>query len=280
MITELNPWDAFNPGRLDQHLYLFYKKETEVGTLTRERAEELLSAFWIKFNNYPAPPKTGVTAKESNTHTDFALINLGGLTKDNRDGVNELTYIILDVIENMRLLQPSSMVQLSKKNPDRFIKRALKIIKTGFGQPSIFNTDAIVQELVRQGKSVTDARQGGASGCVEVGAFGKEAYFLTGYFNMPKVLEITLNNGIDPKFGKPIGLATGNPEDFETFEDLFNAWRRQLDHFIDLMEARLLLESRSAALAAQRAGKSQIRMDGKAPQRHYRRVETHHRLEI
>ncbi|MGD9217560.1 MAG: pyruvate formate lyase family protein, partial [Desulfobacteraceae bacterium] len=156
------------------------------------------------------------------------------LTQENRDGVNELTYIILDVIENMRLLQPSSMVQLSKKNPDRFIKRALKIVKTGFGQPSIFNTDAIVQELVRQGKSVTDARQGGASGCVEAGAFGKEAYFLTGYFNMPKVLEITLNNGIDPKSGKTIGLATGNPETFETFEELFNAWRRQLDHFIDI----------------------------------------------
>jgi formate C-acetyltransferase len=234
VITELNPWDAFNPGRLDQHLYPFYKKEREAGTLTKERAEELLSAFWIKFNNHPAPPKTGVTAKESNTYTDFALINLGGLTKENRDGVNELTYIILDVIENMRLLQPSSMVQLSKKNPDRFIKRALKIVKTGFGQPSIFNTDAIVQELVRQGKSVTDARQGGASGCVEAGAFGKEAYFLTGYFNMPKILEITLNNGIDPKSGKTIGPATGNPEEFETFEALFNAWQRQMDHFIDI----------------------------------------------
>ncbi len=234
VITELNPWDAFNPGRLDQHLYPFYKREIEAGTLTKERAIELLSAFWIKFNNHPAPPKTGVTAKESNTYTDFALINLGGLTKDNRNGVNELTYILLDVVENMRLLQPSSMVQLSKKNPDRFIKHALKIVKTGFGQPSIFNTDAIVQELVRQGKSVEDARQGGASGCVEAGAFGKEAYFLTGYFNMPKVLEITLNNGVDPRTGKTIGPATGNPESFTTFEDLFDAWNRQLEHFVDI----------------------------------------------
>ncbi len=98
----------------------------------------------------------------------------------------------------MRLLQPSSMVQVSKKNPDRFVKRALKIVRTGFGQPSIFNTDAIVQELVRQGKSIEDAREGGASGCVEAGAFGREAYFLTGYFNLPKVLEITLHDGIDP----------------------------------------------------------------------------------
>ncbi len=93
---------------------------------------------------------------------------------------------MLDVIEEMRLLQPSSMMQVSKKNPDKFIKRALKIIKTGYGQPSIFNTDAIIQEMLRQGKSIEDARNGGASGCVETGAFGKESYILTGYFNLVK----------------------------------------------------------------------------------------------
>ncbi len=231
VITELNPWDAFNPGRLDQHLYPFYKKEIAAGLLTREKAKELLCAFWIKFNNHPAPPKTGVTAEESNTYVDFALINLGGVTRDNSDGVNELTYLILDVIQEMRLLQPGSMIQLSKKNPDRFIKRALKIVKTGFGQPSIFNTDAIVQELVRQGKSVEDAREGGASGCVEAGAFGKEAYILTGYFNLPKILEITLHNGMDPRTGTTLGLQTGDPVQFETFEDLFTAFTRQLNHF-------------------------------------------------
>ncbi|BBO91144.1 trans-4-hydroxy-L-proline dehydratase [Desulfosarcina ovata] len=234
VITELNPWDAFNPGRLDQHLYPFYKKDLAEGRLTEERARELLSAFWIKFNNHPAPPKTGVTAKESNTYVDFALINVGGVRATGADAVNDLSYLILDVIEEMRLLQPSSMVQLSKKNPDRFIRRALRIVRTGFGQPSIFNTDAIVQELVRQGKSVADARQGGCSGCVEAGAFGREAYFLTGYFNLPKILELTLNNGIDPRTGRQLGPATGDPCRFETFADLFEAWMRQLNHFIDI----------------------------------------------
>lgn len=234
VITELNPWDSFNPGRLDQHLYPFYKKDIEEGRLTKERAIEILHAFWIKFNNHPAPPKVGVTALESNTYTDFSLINLGGVKSDGTDGVNELTYILLDVIEEMRILQPSSMVQLSKKNPDQFIHRALKIVKTGFGQPSIFNTDAIIQELLRQGKSIEDARNGGASGCVETGAFGKECYILTGYFNLPKVFEITLNNGFDPRTGKQIGLKTGNPEDFKTFEELFSAWNKQLRHFIDI----------------------------------------------
>ncbi|UCD32800.1 MAG: glycyl radical protein [Desulfobacterales bacterium] len=234
VITELNPWDSFNPGRLDQHLYPYYKKDLSAGTLTKERSRELLCAFWIKFNNHPAPPKTGVTLKESNTYVDFALINLGGLKKDNTDAVNELTFMMLDVIEEMRLLQPSSMVQLSKKNPDRFIKRALQIIKTGFGQPSIFNADTIVQELVRQGKTIEDAREGGASGCVEAGAFGREAYFLTGYFNLPKILELTLHNGIDPRTGKQIGPETGNPSSFATYEQLFDAYKRQLQHFINI----------------------------------------------
>lgn len=234
VITELNPWDSFNPGRLDQHLIPFYTREIEAGTLTKERAKELLMAFWIKFNNHPAPPKKGVTLKESSTYTDFSLINVGGVKEDGSDAVNDLTYLILDVIEEMRLLQPSSMVQLSKRNPDRFIKRAIKIIKTGFGQPSIFNTDAIIQELMRQHKSLEDARNGGASGCVETGAFGNESYILTGYFNLPKVLEITLNNGFDPRTKKTIGLKTGNPSTFRSFDELMAAFQKQLNYFVEI----------------------------------------------
>jgi formate C-acetyltransferase len=234
VITELNPWDAFNPGRLDQHLFPFYEKGLADGTLTKEDARELLQAFWIKFNNQPAPPKVGVTAEESCTYTDFALINTGGVKADGSDAVNELSYLILDVVEEMRLTQPSSMVQISKKTPDRFLKRAVEIIRTGFGQPSVFNTDEIIQELLRQGKLVEDARNGGASGCVETGAFGKESYILTGYFNMPKVLEITLNNGADPRTGKKIGLETEDPAEFSSFEDLLEAFRKQIDYFIDV----------------------------------------------
>jgi pyruvate formate-lyase/glycerol dehydratase family glycyl radical enzyme len=232
--TELNPWDAFCPGKLDQHLAPFYRKGLEEGTLTRETAEELLQCFWVKFNNQPAPPKVGVTAAESSTYTDFAQINTGGVKADGSDAVNEVTYLILDVIEEMRLLQPSSSIQVSKKNPDRFVKRAGYIIRTGFGQPSVFNSDLIVQELIRMGKSVADARNGGSSGCVEVGAFGKENYNLTGYFNMPKVLELTLHNGLDPRTGRQIGLQTGDPTQFEAFEELFEAYRRQLAHFVDI----------------------------------------------
>ncbi len=232
--TELNTWDSFNPGRLDQHLYPFYTKGLAEGSIDRERAEELLQCFWIKFNNQPAPPKVGVTAAESGTYTDFALINTGGLKEDGSDAVNELTYLILDVVEEMRLVQPSCCVQVSKKNPDRFVKRAARIIRTGFGQPSVFNTDVIMQELIRQGKSVADARNGGSSGCVEVGAFGKECYILTGYLNMVKIFELTLNNGVDIRTGRMIGLEKGDPTDFDSFEELFQAYERQLNHFVDV----------------------------------------------
>ncbi|MCA2002911.1 MAG: formate C-acetyltransferase/glycerol dehydratase family glycyl radical enzyme, partial [Chloroflexi bacterium] len=228
--TEPNTWDAFCPGKLDQHLLPFY----DLSAHPREYYEELLHCFWIKFNNQPAPPKVGVTAAESGTYTDFAQINVGGLKPDGSDGVNELSYLLLDVIEDMRLLQPSSSVQVSKKNPDKFVRRAAKIIRTGFGQPSVFNADLIVQELVRMGKSVEDARCGGSSGCVEVGAFGKEAYILTGYFNMPKVMELALNNGVDPRTGKQLGPQTGDPRTFNSFDELFNAFEKQLLHFIDI----------------------------------------------
>ena len=234
VISELNTWDSFNPGRLDQHLYPFYKKDIEDGTLTEDKAYELLECFWIKFNNQPAPPKVGITLAESATYTDFANINLGGLKVDGSDGVNDVTYMILNVIDDMTLLQPSTNIQLSKKNPDKFLKRALKIVRKGWGQPSIFNADSVIEEMIREGKSIEDARCGGTSGCVETGCFGKEAYILTGYMNLVKILEITMHNGLDIRTGKKIGIETGDPRNFKSFEELMDAFKKQLHYFIDI----------------------------------------------
>jgi formate C-acetyltransferase len=234
VITELNPWDAFNPGRLDQHLLPFYKRGIAEGTLTRDGAKELLECFWVKFNNQPAPPKVGVTAEESSTYTDFANINSGGLTADGEDGVNEVTYLVLEVIDEMRLVQPSSNIQLSRKNPDSFVRAAAEVIRKGWGQPSVFNADAVVAEMVRQGKTVGDAREGGTSGCVETGAFGREAYILTGYFNLPKIVELTLNAGRDPRTGKQLGPVTGDPGEFRSFDEFMDAFGTQVNHFVDV----------------------------------------------
>ncbi|HVN30988.1 MAG TPA: trans-4-hydroxy-L-proline dehydratase [Thermoanaerobaculaceae bacterium] len=234
VITELNGWDAFNPGHLDQHLLPFYRKGLADGTLTPESARELLECFFVKFNNHPAPPKVGVTAEESGTFTDFANINLGGLLADGSDGSNEVSHLLLEIVDEMHLLQPSSNVQVSRKTPDVLLKHALRVVRKGYGFPSLFNADVVVEEQLRQGKTLEDARAGGCSGCVEVGAFGKEAYILTGYFNLPKVLEVALHDGVDPRTGERLGLPTGNAAGFASFEDLFSAFEIQLRHLNDV----------------------------------------------
>jgi trans-4-hydroxy-L-proline dehydratase len=233
-ITELNGWDAMNPGHLDRYFLPFYQREVAAGTLTRESAKELLQCFWIKFNNHPAPPKVGVTAQESGTYNDFTNINLGGIMPDGSDGVNELSFVMLEVMDEIHLLQPQGNIQLSRKNPDQFLKAACRVIRNGYGYPSVFNADGVVEQMVRCGKSIEDAREGGTSGCVETGAFGKEAYVLTGYLNTPKIFEIALNNGVDPRTGRKIGIETGDPATFRTFDQVMEAFRRQLQHFVDI----------------------------------------------
>jgi len=234
VVYESNPWDSFNPGRIDQHLYPFFKRDIEEGRLTRERARELLQAFWTKFNNQPAVPKVGVTVEESFTYNDFAKLNIGGLKEDGSDGVNELSYLLLQVLDEMRTLQPNTAVLISNKNPDHFLMKALQVVAPGFGEPPLFNFDGVVVKMLRQGKTLEDARSSGVSGCVETGAFGKECYILTGYLSLPKILEITLHNGVDPRTGKKIGIETGDPRNFSSFEDLWQAFEKQLAHFLGI----------------------------------------------
>jgi len=233
-VTELNGWDSMNPGHIDQHLYPFYEQGIADGTLTRDKAKELLSCLWIKFNNQPAPPKVGVTALESGTYNDFTNINIGGIDRDGKSAVNELSYMILEIQEELHELQPGLSIHIASETPDDFLLEGIRVIRQGHGYPSVFNPDTYVQELVREGKSLADAREGGCSGCIEVGAFGKEAYLLTGYLNTPKILEITLNNGIDPETGKRLGLQTGDARAFESFDALYEAWRQQMIYFVNL----------------------------------------------
>ena len=233
-VTELNGWDCMNPGHIDQHLYPFYEKGLKEGTLTRDKAKELISCLWIKFNNQPAPPKVGITALESGTYNDFTNINIGGIDREGKDAVNDVTSMILEVQEELHELQPGLSIHVAKVNPDEFVMAGARVIRQGHGYPSCFNPDVYTKELIRQGKTVEDANEGGCSGCIEVGAFGKEAYILTGYLNTPKILEITLNNGIDPMTGKKLGLETGDPRTFKTFDELYEAYHKQMVHFVDM----------------------------------------------
>ncbi len=232
-VTELNGWDAMNPGHFDQHLSPFYEQDISNGTLTREEAKEILCCMWIKVNNQTAPPKVGVTAKESGTYNDFTNINIGGLKADGSDAVSEVSYIMLEIVEELHLLQPGSSAHISPRTPDKFLNAACKVIRQGHGYPSVFSPETYIMEMVGMGKSIKDAREGGCSGCIEVGAFGKEAYVLTGYLNVPKVLEVTLNNGVNPLNGKQVGMKSGDPREFKTYDDLYKAFLRQVNYIVD-----------------------------------------------
>jgi pyruvate formate-lyase/glycerol dehydratase family glycyl radical enzyme len=236
--VEMNNWDAYSPGKLDQHLEPFYNQDIEAGRLTREEAHEILENLWIQFNNQPAPPKVGVTLKESGTYTDFCNINTGALRPDGTSGVSEVSYLILEVMDEMKLLQPSSNVQISRKTPENFLREAIKVSRKGWGQPAFYNSEAIIQELMYLGKSLDDARDSGiASGCVETGTAGKEAYVLTGYLNVPKILELVQNRGYDSYSQQQVGLDLGDPTAFSSYEEWFEAFFKQLKYVVDVKVA-------------------------------------------
>lgn len=233
--VEMNNWDAYSPGKLDQHLEPFYKKDIEKGRITRDDAREILESLWIQFNNQPAPPKVGITLKESATYTDFCNINTGALRRDGTTGVSDVSYLILEVMDEMKLLQPSSNVQISKKTPEKFLREAVKISRKGWGQPAFYNSDAIIQELLFLGKTLDDARESGiASGCVETGTAGKEAYVLTGYLNIPKVFELVMNRGFDSYTGKQVALDLGDLRECNSYEEVYRAFYKQLKYVVDV----------------------------------------------
>ena len=236
--SEMNNWDAYSPGKLDQHLEPFYLAETAAGRLTRQEAQELLECLWIKFNNQPAPPKVGITLKESATYTDFCNINTGSLRPDGTCGVSEVSYLILETMDELRLLQPSSNVQISRKSPEHFLRRAVEISREGWGQPAFYNSEAVVAELLNMGKSLDDARSSGiASGCVETGTAGKEAYVLTGYLNVPKVLELVLWRGFDHYTGRQVAPDLGEPREFRSYDELYAAFTTMLRYVVDVKVA-------------------------------------------
>jgi len=224
---------AIGPGRFDQYLYPYYQADRDAGRLTQEQAWELLACLWIKFNELTVV-KEGGTAKASTTYNDFQNLNLGGQTAEGLDATNELSYLCLDVTGRLRLPQPQISVLISDKTPDRFLLKACEVIRLGFGMPAVFNDDEKVLALLHKGKTLQDARLGGINGCVELVVQGKDNMASSGYINMPKCLELALNNGINPLTGTQLGPQTGNLRDFASFDQLMAAFRQQLAHAIKL----------------------------------------------
>ncbi len=218
---------AIGPGHFDQYLYPYYQADIESGKITREQAGELLACLWIKLNELTVV-KEGGTAKASNTYNDFQNLNLAGQTADGCDATNDLSFLCLEVTSSLHLPQPQVSVLISSMTPDSFLARACEVVSLGFGMPAIFNEDEKTRSLLLKGKTLEDARRGGINGCVEVVVQGKDMMAASGYFNLPKCLELALGNGINPLTGSQLGPHTGSPDELTTFEKLLEAIQAQI----------------------------------------------------
>ncbi len=224
---------SISPARFDQYMYPFYRDDIEAGRLTEEEAGELLACLWIKFNELTVV-KEGGTAKASTTYNDFQNLNIGGQTVDGLDASNELSYLCLDVTGWLQLPQPQVSILISKKTPDALVAKACEVIRLGFGMPAVFNDDEKVKALLDKGKTLEDARLGCVQGCVELNSPGNDTMASSGYLNITKCLELALNNGVNPLTGAQLGPQTGDPEEFATFDQLMEAFQKQLAYAVEL----------------------------------------------
>jgi len=224
---------AISPGRFDQYMYPYYRRDCEDGRLSIEDAKELLECLWVKFNELTVA-KEGGTAKASITYADFQNLNLAGQTSEGLDATNELSYLCLNVAAELKLIQPQLSVLISSKTPHEFLMKACEVIRMGFGMPAVFNDDEKTMSMLDKGKTLEDARTGSINGCVEPCVQGKENMASSGYLNLVKCLELALNDGVNPLSGKQIGPRTGNPTQFKSFKDLMEAFRKHVEYFVNL----------------------------------------------
>ncbi|MGQ9648235.1 MAG: glycyl radical protein [Thermodesulfobacteriota bacterium] len=224
---------SISPGRFDQYLYPFLRKSLDSGELREEEAQELLDLLWVKFDEITLAKNSG-ESDTSSSYPDFQQLNIGGLTPDGLDATNELSYMCLTALEHTKLPQPQLSAQISTKTSPKFLLRCCEVIKYGMGMPAIFNADLIVLGMVNRGKTLQDARRGSINGCVSPYCDGKDRAASTGYFNLAKCLELALNNGMDRLTGEQLGPATGEPQEFSSFEDFIDAFRKQVIHFVEM----------------------------------------------
>lgn len=224
---------AFGPGRFDQVLYPYYRRSIDTGEITQAQAQELLDLMWVKFDEITLAKDSG-ESETSSSYPEFQNLNIGGLTRQGQDAVNELSYMCLEALEHTRLPQPGLSAQIASLTPPRFLLRCCEVLRLGTGMPAMFNADSMVLGMVNRGKSLSDARASSLNGCVATFCDGKDRMASTGYFNLAKALELALNNGVDRLTGEPLGPATGDPRTFTGFDEVMAAFQSQVEHFVDL----------------------------------------------
>ena len=228
--------NSISLGRIDQILYPYYMKDKRTGNITPERAQELMSLLFVKTNEiWNVLEEAFIPGGEGTEGKTTQNVTVGGMGIDGNDATNELSLIGLNAYADVRTVQPNFGVRICKKTPKAFFKKAIDYARDGVLM-HFFNDEAIVENLLLAGHTLEDARNYGVVGCLEPSAQGKNfGSTFAVQFNGVKCVELALSNGVDNIFGYQSGPETGDPAEFKSFEDVWNAYDTQMNHFINQM---------------------------------------------
>ena len=226
---------SFSPGRADQYLYPFFRSDLDAGRLNLEQALEITEALFLKFNQLVYMRSAGSAKYFAGFPIGFNVA-IGGQKADGTDASNELSYLFLQAQSHLLLPQPNLSARLFKGSDPAFVERCSEVIGLGSGMPQIFNDESVIPALMSKGIAEEDARNYAIVGCVELTTMGNNlGWSDAAMFNLVKALEMTLNNGVCLLTGKQMGLQTGYLTDYKTYEELEEAFRKQIDYFVGLM---------------------------------------------
>lgn len=224
---------SISPGRFDQYMYPYYKKDLENGNITREFAQELMDCIWVKLNDLNKC-RDAASAEGFAGYSLFQNLIAGGQNKDGEDVTNDLSIMCIQASMHVHLPQPSLSVRVWNGSPHEFLIKAAELTRTGIGLPAYYNDEVIIPALQNRGLSLEDAREYNIIGCVEPQKAGKtDGWHDAAFFNMCRPLELVFSNGMDK--GEQVGIATGDVTEMTTFEEFYDAYKKQMDYFISLL---------------------------------------------
>ena len=224
---------SISPGRFDQYMYPYYKKDMEAGTITREFAQELMDCIWVKLNDLNKC-RDAASAEGFAGYSLFQNLIAGGQNKEGEDVTNDLSVMCIQASMNVHLPAPSLSVRVWNGSPHEFLIKAAELTRTGIGLPAYYNDEVIIPALQNRGLSLEDAREYNIIGCVEPQKAGKtEGWHDAAFFNMCRPLELVFSNGMDK--GEMVGIPTGDVTQMKTFDEFFDAYKKQMEYCISLL---------------------------------------------
>ncbi|SMC63918.1 formate C-acetyltransferase [Desulfocicer vacuolatum DSM 3385] len=234
---------SYNLGRIDQYLYPYYKADLEAGRITPEQAQELFCCTWVKLAE-PCLFQDGVTAEYANGYTMFQNVCAGGIDKFGQDAVNDLSYMVIQASMDTMLYQPSLSVRYNlAKNPDSFLRKCADCINTGNGFPAFHNDEIGIRMMQNKGVPLHEAYDWNPCGCVETNLSGRIRGYVSADVNLGSIVEFIMNRGVHRKSGKKLGLDTGDPRSFTTYQEFADAAKKQIDYIIKkVVEANNVLD--------------------------------------